>query len=254
MNTFGRVLALLALVVAGVFLTFGWVLPVTLSVQTVRKPPRGSRLVPHQLSDNTIDSSPGRKLSYFGYTFEIPWTDIDSSQSRSFDSLAILKFHSGLKLAIDASPSRSLRSALFSKSGISQAQIDQTFRVHSDYDFFAELYNFTPGDIHRWALFPQDHYRESLMLDLKATLLEPQAETGFFYVGNADEKGFQQGDPQSWSSDHGPRHRSNVLVQLFSGEGILNLTFFQKDFNDPMGISQPQLNRIIQSVHRIDSQ
>ncbi len=94
MNTFGRVLALLLLVVGGFILTTQWVLPVALSVQAVRKPPRRSWLVPRQLSNNSIDSSPGRKVSYFGYAFEIPWTDIDSSKSKMYDSLAILTFNS----------------------------------------------------------------------------------------------------------------------------------------------------------------
>jgi hypothetical protein len=45
-----------------------------------RKTPAVS-MAPAQLADFSISRSPGRKLSYFGYEFEVPWNDVDEAKS-----------------------------------------------------------------------------------------------------------------------------------------------------------------------------
>ncbi|HEV2699158.1 MAG TPA: hypothetical protein VGU90_14275, partial [Terriglobales bacterium] len=109
---------------------------------------------------------------------------------------------------------------------------------------------FTPDKMHLLALSPGIHYRESLMLSLKSAALLPAAETGFFYVSNSTHKGFQQGDPQSWPLGYYPKSRAAVNLQLFSDQGSLDINLGQKGFSDPLGVSQADVNRIIQTVHK----
>lgn len=251
MPSLRRIVVALGIVfMIGVLVT-QWILPVTMSFQAARKPPSGSWLVPRELPDHSISSAPGTKLSYFGSVFEVPWTDVDDAKTKSYPDAALLTFHSGLKLMIGASPQKFLRGDFFGKSKIMQVGVDQTFGIHSDYDFFSQLYNFTPDKIHLWAISPSLHYRDMFMLELKSKMLPREAETGFFYIGNSNYKGFQEGDPAA-SSNYHPQSKSSVFIRLFSDQGCLNLTLFQKDFQNPTGVSQSEINRIIQSVHRVD--
>jgi hypothetical protein len=246
-----RILVLIAVMIAVIVLTTQWLLPVHLSIKTANNPPTRSRLVPRELSDHSVTIVPGTKLSYFGYEFEIPWNDIDEAKTKSYRDMVVLTFHSGLKVMVGASPPNLWLNGLLGKSKTT-GRVEQTFGVRSDYDFLKAAYTSSPDKMHLWAFSPGIHYREILLLALKPAVVGPEAETGFFYVGNSTNEGFQQGDPQAWQSNYHPKSRSSVLIQLFSDQGCLSLSLFQKDFLDPAGVTQADLNRIIQSVHRVD--
>ncbi len=162
----------------------------------------------------------------------------------------MLTFHSGLKLMVGTSPPKLWLDGLLGKS--KTTAVEQAFGVHSDYDFLKATYTLTPDKMHLWAFSPRIHYRETLLLTLKSAAILPETETGFFYVGNSTNEGFQEGDPQAWPSNYRPKSRSTVAIDLFSDQGCLNLTLFQKDFLDPAGVTQADLNRIIQSVQRVN--
>ena len=246
-----RIAFALAIMLGIVFFVTQWVSPVVLSVKAARKPPTRAWLIPRDLRDVSISPAPGTKLSYFGYEFEVPWTDLDETKTKTYPDGALLTFHSGLKLMIGASPSKLLLNGLYGKSKITEAEVEQTLGVHSDYGFLASLYSFTPDKMHLWALSPSVHYRETLMLSLKSVILHPESETGFFYLSNPTHKGFQEGDPQAWPSNYRPKCRSVVIVTLFPDEGSFSLVVFQKDFQNPAGVTQAEINRIIQSLHRV---
>jgi hypothetical protein len=250
MRQLRRILVLIAVMIAIIVLTTQWILPVYLSIETANKPPIRSRLVPRELLDHSVATAPGTKLSYFGYEFEIPWNDIDEAKTKSYRDMVVLTFHSGLKLMVGVSPPKLWLEGIFGKSNTTA--VEQSYGVHSDYDFLKTMYTSTPDKIHLWAFSPRIHYRETLLLAVKSAAIVPEAETGFFYVGNSTNEGFQEGDPQAWPSNYRPNSRSSVAIQLFSDQGCLNLTLFQKDFLDPAGVTQADLNRIIQSVQRVN--
>jgi hypothetical protein len=179
-----RIVVVVVVTLGTVVIGAEWVAPVVLSIDTARKPPRVARLVPVNLQDLTVSKAPARKLSYFGYEFEIPWTDVDETKTKSYPNMVLLTFHSGLKLMVGTSPPKFWLNEIFERSKITQTRVEQTFGIHSDYDFFVSLYNFTPDKIHLWALSRRVHYRETYMLGIKSVVVGPEAETGFFYVGN----------------------------------------------------------------------
>jgi len=53
-----------------------------------RKAPAVS-MAPAQLADLSISRSPGRKLSYFGYEFEVPWNDMINVHTTSGVNLPV---------------------------------------------------------------------------------------------------------------------------------------------------------------------
>ncbi|MGA9496887.1 MAG: hypothetical protein WA718_17855 [Terriglobales bacterium] len=72
-------------------------------------------------------------------------------------------------------------------------------------------------------------------------LLKP-ADTGIFNVQNERYRGFQQGNPQV--------RRDRLAVDLYSDEGVVELIFFQKDYKDSAGVTQPEINRIVRSLRK----
>ncbi len=247
-----RILALLGIVAAILLLATQWILPVIGSIETAHKPPIGSWLVPRDLTDHSVTTTAGTELSYFGYQFEVPWTDIDETRTKLYPNMVVLTFHSGLKMMVGASPPKLWLSQLFGKSNNMEVRLEKTFSVHSDYEFLSTLYAFTPAQMHLWALSPRTHYREVFMLNIKSVAVLNEAQSGFFYVGNSTFKGFQKGDPQSWPQNYRPKSRATVYLHMFSkaDQGSLSLTLLQKDFHNSAGVSQADINRIIETLHR----
>ncbi|MGA8436651.1 MAG: hypothetical protein WB762_11410 [Candidatus Sulfotelmatobacter sp.] len=94
-------------------------------------------------------------------------------------------------------------------------------------------------------------YREARLLLFKSTLLrdigEPRggstpAETGIFNLQTQGFNGFQYGDPRS---------RPDVLeLSVYSDDGRVKIKFLQGGYDEPTGVTQPEINRIVQSLHR----
>jgi hypothetical protein len=95
--------------------------------------------LPAELPDLTISGTPGRKLSYFGYEFEVPWGDIDEAKSRIIGgNRAIVAFRSGNALSVwSGSPHEFVNTAL-SSGKINRDTFRQIYgdtALESDYSF-----------------------------------------------------------------------------------------------------------------------
>ena len=58
------------------------------------------KLTPTNLKDFSVNRAAGSKLSYFDYSFEIPWADIDESKSKSGNKMQVVAFHSKIALLV----------------------------------------------------------------------------------------------------------------------------------------------------------
>lgn len=252
MKRLRRILITVAVTLVVIFVAVRWIGPVALSFYEARKVPSVARIVPTALKDHSISQAPGMKLSYFGYEFEVPWSDLDESKTILYPkdkpekTRAVLAFRSGLRLIVTAVPPREFADE-FTKEDfkMSPAQIEAVFgrgAATSDYTFVRNVYEFTPAKMHYWALSDGIHYREQIVLMIKSIMPAKAAETGIFYVQNQDYKGFQQGDPVV--------RKDNLVLDLYSGDSHCEIIFLQKDYHDSAGITQPEINRIIQSLHR----
>jgi hypothetical protein len=229
-----------------------WAGPVALSLWTARKVPDRARLVPEDLKDASVSPSAGDKLSYFGYEFELPWSDIDASRSKTTNvNQAIIIFRSGLQMSVTATSPKEIINGLASSYATPQTVapfIASEFGVEatrSDYEFLRRLYNFTPEKMNLWALSRATHYRESMLLTIKSAALLPWADSGIFNVRNSEYAGFQQGSP-----DVRP---VGIVLTLYSENGGIEFVFSQKKYQNPAGVSQAEINRVVQSVRKVET-
>ena len=244
-----RILVTLAITTAVVFVGVEWIVPVALSYYGARKAPAVTRVVPTELKDQTVSQASGSRLSYFGYEFEVPWNDIDETQTKLYPkekpTRVVLVFRSGLRLMITSLPARELINGISREIETSPQNMEAMFgheAMKSDYDFVNTLYEFTPDTMHHWSISSKIFARESVLLVLKSIAPVKSAETGIFRVQNQSFKGFQQGDAET--------RENGVLIDLHSDEGGLELIFAEKNYHSAGRVTQPEINRIIQSVHK----
>jgi hypothetical protein len=241
-----RILLTVVITFTVIFVGVQWIGPVALSFYAARKAPPVARIVPTDLKDKSVSDALGKKLSYFGYEFEVPWSDLDESQTELYPKnkpekwRADLHFRSGLRLIVSAIPPRSWAAELATDFKVPPQAIESSFEAKSDYSFLKNLYEFAPSKMHYWALSPRVHYHEQILLMIKSVSLLKPADTGIFNVQNRSFNGFQQGNPQA--------RQDEIAVHLLSDDGSVEMIFLQKDYQNPAGVTQPEINRIIQSL------
>lgn len=244
MRLLRRVLITVAITLGVIALGVYWIIPAALTFGMARRAPPVARVVPKNLDDLSISQAPGTKLSYFGYEFEVPWTDLDQTQTKLSPAetpcKAVLTFRSGLRMAVTAIPPREWAKNLAAEMKVPQERVESAFGS-SDYDFLKNLYEFTPDKMHYWNGY-HALSREQFLLLVKSISLSKWADSGIFNIQNQGFKGFQEGDPQARQDD--------ISVHLLSNEGSVELILVQKDYEQPGGLTQPEINRIIQSLHR----
>jgi hypothetical protein len=251
MRLLRRILATVVITLGVIALAVYWIAPVALSFDAARRASPVARVVPTDLKDLSMSQVPGRRLSYVGYEFEVPWNDLDESQTRSVPKdhpeMIALVFRSGLHLIVSASPARVFPNGFAREMKLSPQSLESVFghgAEQSDYSFHKNLYEFTPDKMHLWALSPSEHYREHFLLTMKAVVLAgSSADTGIFNVRNQNWYGFQLGDPQA--------HPRRVAVHLYSDDGTIELTFAGSDGQRPVAVTQPEINRIVESLRKV---
>ncbi len=77
---------------------------------------------------------------------------------------------------------------------------------------------------------------------IKSIMPSKAAETGIFYVQNKDYHGFQQGDPKL--------RQDSLVLDLYSEDNHFEVIFLQKDYHDAASVTQSEINRVIQSLHK----
>jgi hypothetical protein len=215
-----------------------WIVPAAFSYYEAHQALAITRVVPTELSDSSVSQAPGKTLSFFGYDFEIPWPDLDESQTKLYPTdkpkcRADLRFRSGLRMIVTAVRARELVDAL-----AEQAKIRAAYGK-SDYDIVRTIYEFSPDKMQHWNA--RVLFREQFLLILKTAAVPTSAQSGIFDIRNNDFRGFQAGNPQV--------RQDGIVVHLFADDGSVEFIFSQKDYKAPSGITQPEINRIIQSLH-----
>jgi hypothetical protein len=243
-----RILVTVVITLAVIFVGVYWILPVSLSFYAARKALPVTRVVPVDLTDKSVSEASGEKLSYFGYEFEVPWGDLDETQSKLYPKndpkkcKVALRFHSGLRVLVTAVPPREWVDGLADEMKVSPQRIHSSFGS-SDYLVVKTIYEFTPERMNHWTLSPRIHAREEFLLIVKTIALLNSAKTGIFNLQNDTFKGFQEGSPQV--------RQDGIAVHLFSDEGSVEFLLLQKDYQNPAGVAQSEINRIVRSLRRV---
>jgi len=246
-----RILVTVVVTLSIVVVCLYWVVPTALSFYYARNALVITKVVPADLKDLSVSQAPAVRLSYVGYDFEVPWTDLDDSktklypESRPEKTMAVLSFRSGLRLMVMAGPPPSFADQFVRDMKMSPQAFEAVFghdAAASDYAFAKRVYEFTPVRMHHWTLSSPIFAREEVLLMVKSIMPSKPAETGIFNIRNQDYQGFQQGDPRI--------RQDRLQLDLYSGDGGFEITFFQKDYASPLGVTQPEINRIVQSLHK----
>jgi len=112
--------------------------------------------------------------------------------------------------------------------------------MKSDYTFVRSVYEFTPAKMNHWRFSQGAHSRDEFLIIIKSIVLAKSAQSGIFNLQNKTFKGFQQGNAQA--------REDVILVSLYSDQGSVEFIISQKSYQNPTGVTQPEINRIIQSL------
>jgi hypothetical protein len=251
MKLLRRIVTTIVVTLAVIFVCIYWVAPIALSFYTARAALPVAKIVPIELKDHSVSQSPGTKLSYLGYEFEVPWNDLDETKTVLYPkdkpekTRVVLVFRSGLRLMVTAVPPREF-AQLFATDFKTPPQGVEILigpgSSTSDYTFVRNVYQFTPDKMHYWSLSPRLHAREQMVLMFKSIMPVRAAATGIFYVQHRDYRGFQQGNPEG--------RQDGVVLDMYSDDDHFEVVFLQKDFHNAAGVTQAGINRIIQSLRK----
>lgn len=247
-----RILITVICTVTAIVLLVRFVLPIALSFYAARKVPAVARIVPTEMQDHSVSQAQCTGLSYFGYEFEVPWNDLDNSKTvlypkdKPAKTRVVLTFHSGLRVMVTAVPPHEMADE-FTKEDfrMSPQGVDLIFgrgASTSDYTFVNNVYEFTPARMHHWSLSGPLHAREMTLLLVKSIIPTGAAESGIFHVQNQSFKGFQQGSAL--------KYQKRLVVTLYSDDGAVEFVFLQDKYGNTAGVTQPEINRIIESLRK----
>lgn len=204
-----------------------------------------TKQTPVELTDLSISRASGMTLSYFGYEFEIPWTDIDEEKTKiiSGSKAAIIVFRSGNVLTVWSGPPHGFMKEFFELGKVNRDTFQKVYggeALQSDYDFKRLILETTPDKISLLSS-KKTAVSQSVMLMVKTIVVPDDPSSGIFTVQGKEFKGFQYGDP--------PIPPKRLRVELFPRDGHLDLLFTQRE-NGPTVISQADINRIVQTIHK----
>lgn len=227
-----RILAAIGITIVALFVFVDFIVPDVLSSYLKKTAPASVYAVPTDLQDLSVSQVPGTRMRYFGYEFEIPWNDIDHADRKPFaikdSDSAWVSCRSGLKLFIATDPPDA---------------------ASSDYPLAQLVYDFSPSKMAIWPPSPRTQYRQLILLTSKSQLLShipsTPAESGIFNLRSRSYSGFQLGNPRV--------RQDGLSVQLYSEDGRFEMTFYQQAYEEPAGVTQAEINRVVQTLHRVEA-
>ncbi len=209
------------------------------------------RVTPQPLTDYSVSDAPGRTLSYLGYSLEVPWTASFKAKGSENGSIKgggmmELKFDSGqILLLIAPSDQSGLLSELVQDQSMHMENLGLIFgnlMYRSPYDQYSALLNTSPSTIR--AFGPRrEAIRGATLLMIKAIALPASLESGAFAFQFPDKRGFQMGDP---------RKSRRIDLKVFDLDGH-DLEIHCGTVRDGENLTQPELNRILKTLHPVSS-
>lgn len=202
------------------------------------------RKTPTSVRDTSFTESTGRKSTFCGCAFDVPWNDLDESRTKTGPSSTILYFNSGLVVILKCLPPREFVDGVFSSFKVNPAAFRQAFgdgAVQSDYGLVSLMLETTPEAM----TFRTPQRRQGAimaMLVLKA-MATPPADSGIFSIHTGEFDGFQYQDPQA--------KPKSVLVDLFAQDRGLEFNFFLSYKGATPQFSQADINRIVRTIHKV---
>jgi hypothetical protein len=200
---------------------------------------------PMELTDVSISQVEGRKLSYFGYEFEVPWGDLDEGKGKRIGKGQLIAFRSGNALLFSKAAPKEFVQTFLSATKVGPEKVRSLWgeeALKSDYSLHRLILEATPGEV---TLFTrrEDAVRNSMLIFFKGIMTPRGGESGIFRMRTDKFQGFQYGDPQV---------RPKALdVEIFADDGGLEFVFEQRGEGPAPTITQAEINRVIQTVRKL---
>ena len=207
-------------------------------------------VVPQPLMDYSVSDAPGTTLSYFGYSFEVPWDARfkikESPKNSGTSGIVQVEFASGQYLLVIAPDDQS---GLLSEITHDQSLHMENFGLafgdlikRPAYDQYSVLLNTRPANVR--AFGPRaEAVRAQILLMIKGIALPSNLETGAFSFQFQNKRGFQIGDPSR-------SRRVDLEVLDFDGRSVEIICGASRGGTP---LTQPELNRILKSLHAASS-
>jgi hypothetical protein len=199
---------------------------------------------PRDLTDLSVNSSSGTSLSYFGYTFEIPWNDVDNAKSKKVGSMQVLAFHSGMAILVSSIPPRDFVKTVAGSTG-GEETLRRTYGnevTSSDYSFNRAMLSATPATVEILGS-REDAARGFMLLLIKTMAMPLPASSGIYSIRTPHFQGFQFGDPRASSG--------KIIVDLWDDKGGIELHLACFGTCSAPHITQADVNRISESLARV---
>jgi hypothetical protein len=197
-------------------------------------------------TDLSISTAPHNKVTYFGYEFELPWDDVDESKDKTTGQIHVAAFRSGNAFWFSAFPPKDFVNEVMKSFKLSPQAFRQIYgdAALSDYGFNKIMLQMTPSEITPFVSERQATTGQMLLV-IKGISI-PKADSGIFSIQTPEFQGFQFESPQS--------RPFKIEDYLYSNEGGIDVMFLQKAGGNAPNISQAEINRVIQGIHKVPAQ
>ena len=200
-------------------------------------PPRGWSSVPVPLHETTASTVEGSTISLYGHQFEAPWKEIEGEEQGErirFKPGQIITFYNPELTAVDPINAQIVH--------ITRAEFETTFGAgpfQSKYDQFNAILSARPSE---WSPFRthRNFARFQTLLEIKGLWFEHNVVAPeIFSFETTNYRGFElSGLSHDWQ---------NVTLNLFDVRDRRFVMNIKGDSRSGVKITQPEINRIIQS-------
>jgi len=199
--------------------------------------------VPVELQDLSVSNAKGEKLSFMGAEFEVPWDDIDEGKTRIAGNWVLINFRSGNSIILCVSPPDGFITGI-SKSKTPDPALFTTIYgpevLRSDYALHKAIFETTPSQI---TLFtPANRAAGLSVVILIKAIMPPTTDWAIYNIRSKDFKGFQLGNSV--------RRPKKMSLELYADDVAFEINITQNTGGTTPGITQAEINRIIQSAHK----
>lgn len=199
--------------------------------------------VPVDLKDVSISHAKGERLSFMGAEFEVPWEDIDQEKTRMVGSWVSVYFRSGKSILLCVEPADGFIANL-KKSKTPDPELFKAMYgpevLRSDYTLHKAIFETTPSQINLFT--PANRAAGLSMVVLIKSVMLPTTDWAIYKVQSQKFRGFQLGDPI--------RRPNKMCLELYADDAHFEINIEQNATSPGPGISQAELNRIIQTFHK----
>lgn len=197
---------------------------------------------PVPLVSVAANSDPGTKLVHAGFSFEVPWNDLDLQKSKFGGNIAVFAFQSGRVVSFYGPPANheDLLSAFEKMIGDNRGTSKKLFgpkTTATNYAFHRAILEETPDKVSPFE-DQREAVRSSMLLMLKGTS-SVGGQTGLFQVQSQGWRGFQFDDPS---------RNPQVTLEVYDGEDRHIEIVFHSGKDVSSSLTQADINRTLQTL------